>query len=143
MLPDPYSHVDGNWGTRLCVGSSTKPSLHSPPANLSDPLFQLILGHTPILIFVNLVNNDAKITIHTIKSRTSHFTVAKLTPDVSWLLQEVAGRTFAPVLYPGKLRDRTERCDHVRLQGNALLLRDFEVLYELSLRLQNRERFHE
>lgn len=60
-----------------------------------------------------------------------------LTLDVSWLLPEAAGRTYAPVLYPGKLRGRTERCVHGRLQDSVLLQRDSEALDELSLRLRN------
>ena len=73
------------------------------------------------------------------QSRARCYSSQWLTLDVSWLLLEAAGRTYAPVLYPRKLRGRTERCVHDRLLGNALLPRGSEVLDELSLRLHTTE----
>ena len=70
-----------------------------------------------------------------------HHTSQRLTLDVSSLLLEITGQTYAPALCPGKLRGRIERCVRGRLLHNVLLPRGSVVLDELSLRL-HKQRFN-
>ena len=62
-------------------------------------------------------------------------TIQQLTQAFSWPLPGAVDQISPLVLYPGMLRDRTERCDHVHSLDNALLQRD-RVAHDESLSLR-------